>query len=94
MFERETGAQAVWLRNKMILRFINNHPAIFCIVLLLLLTVLLGAVEEYSRACKKEWGSKWEGNEKIIVYEFNGLLCPLIRWIDKYKFHFPSLLPP
>jgi len=46
-----------------------------------------GGVEEYSRACKKEWGSKWENNTKITVYEFNGMFCAFVRWIDKFEFY-------
>jgi len=65
----------------MISKFIDKHPVIFWTVVLLFLIMLLNAVEEYSRACKKEWGSKWEGNEKITVYEFNGVFCSFIRWI-------------
>ena len=45
--------------------------------------MLSGGVEDYSRACKKEWGSKWENNTKITVYEFNGPFCAFVRWIDK-----------
>ena len=71
------------LRKQKISRYIDKHPVIFCIVLTFLLTMLLGAVEEYSRACKKEWGSKWENNTRITVYEFNGMFCAFVRWIDK-----------
>jgi len=67
--------------------FIEKHPVIFCMVLIFLLSMLLGGFEEFSRACKKEWGSKWENNTKITVYEFNGMFCAFVRWIDKYKFH-------
>jgi hypothetical protein len=67
-------------KKQKISRYIEKHPVLFCVVLTVLL--LLGGVEEYSRARKKEWGSKWEGNTKITVYEFNGPLCSIIRWID------------
>jgi hypothetical protein len=70
------------LRKQRISGYIDKHPVVFCIVLTLLLIMLLGGVEEYSRACKKEWGSKWENNTKITVYEFNGLFCSFVRWID------------
>ena len=50
--------------------FIEKHPVIFCVVLAFFFIVLWNAVEEYSRACRKEWGSKWENNTKITVYEF------------------------
>ena len=64
---------------KRFLRFIDKHPVIFCVVLIFLLNILSGGVEEYSLACKKEWGSKWEGNTKIMMYEFNGIFCSFIR---------------
>jgi len=76
-----------WLRKKRLSTFIEKHPVIFCVVLTFFVIMLLGGVEEYSRACKKEWGSKWEGNTKITVYEFNGMFCAFVRWIDKYEFH-------
>jgi hypothetical protein len=65
----------------MISKFIEKHPVVFWTVGLLFLIVLLDAVEEYSRACKKEWGSRWEANQKITVYEFNGPFCALIRFL-------------
>jgi hypothetical protein len=49
--------------------------------------MLWGAIEDYSRGCRKEWGSKWENNTKITVYEFNGMFRAFVRWIDKYEFH-------
>jgi len=52
----------------MISKFIDKHPVIFWTVVLLFLIMLLNALEESGRACKKEWGSKWEGNEKITVF--------------------------
>jgi hypothetical protein len=58
----------------------SNH--FFC-ALTFFLIMLSGGVEDYSRACKKEWGSKWENNTKITVYEFNGPFCAFVRWIDK-----------
>jgi hypothetical protein len=61
--------------------FIEKHPVIFCVVLAFFFIVLWNAVEEYSRACRKEWGSKWENNTKITVYEFNGPFCAFVRWI-------------
>jgi hypothetical protein len=68
------------IRKRKISRYIDKHPVVFGIVLTFLLVMLLGGIEEYSRACKKEWGSKWEGNTKITVYEFNGIFCSFIRW--------------
>jgi len=41
--------------------------------------MLWGGIEEYGRARKKEWGSKWENNLKITVYEFNGIFCSFVR---------------
>ena len=70
------------VRKQKISRYIDKHPVVFCIVLIFILIMLLGGFEEYSRACKIEWGSKWEGNTKITVYEFNGPFCSIIRWID------------
>jgi hypothetical protein len=75
------------LIKKRLLAFIEKHPVIFCIVLAFLLIMLWGAIEDYSRGCKKEWGSKWENNTKITVYEFNGMFRAFVRWIDKYEFH-------
>jgi hypothetical protein len=51
------------------------------------LLMLSGAVSDYNRACAKEWGSKWENNTKITVYEFNGPFCAFVRWIDKYELY-------
>jgi len=65
----------------MISKFIDKHPVIFWTIVLLFLIMSLNAVEEYSRACRKEWGSRWEGSEKITVYEFNGVFCSFIRWL-------------
>jgi hypothetical protein len=75
-----------WLAEKRLSGFIEKHPVIFSVVLTFFLIMLLGGVEEYSRACKKEWGSKWENNTKITVYEFNGIFCAFIRRIDKFEF--------
>jgi hypothetical protein len=72
-----------WVSKKRLSTFIEKHPVIFCIVLAFLLIMLRGAVEDYSRACRKEWGSQWENNTKIAVYEFNGMFCAFVRWIDK-----------
>ena len=71
-----------WLIKKKLSIFIEKHPVIFCVILTFFLIMLSGSVEEYSRACKREWGSKWEGNEKITVYEFNGMFCSFVRWIE------------
>ena len=60
-------------------KFIDKHPIIFSIVLTFLLAMLWGGIEEYGRARKKEWGSKWENNLKITVYEFNGIFCSFVR---------------
>ena len=69
------------IRKRKISRYIDKHPVVFGIILTFLLIMLLGGVEEYNRACRKEWGTKWEGNTKITVYEFNGVFCSFIRWI-------------
>ena len=73
-----------WL--KKLSTFLDKHPVIFFVALTFFLMMLSGAVSDYSRACKKEWGSKWENNTKITVYEFNGIFCVFVRWIDKYEF--------
>jgi hypothetical protein len=69
-----------WL--KRLSTFIKKHPVIFCVTLTFFLIMLSGAIEDYSHACKKEWGSKWENNTRITVYEFNGMFCAFVRWID------------
>jgi len=76
-----------WLAKKRLSKFVEKHPIIFFSLLTICLVMLLGGVEDYSRACKKEWGTKWENNTKITVYEFNGIFCAFVRWIDKYEFH-------
>jgi hypothetical protein len=73
-----------WL--KKLSTFLDKHPVIFLVALTFFLFMLSGAVSDYSRACKKEWGSKRENNTKITVYEFNGIFCAFVRWIDKYEF--------
>jgi hypothetical protein len=70
------------MTKKRVSGFIERHPVIFFSVLTFFVIMLWGGVEEYSRACKKEWGSKWENNTKITVYEFNGMFCAFIRWIE------------
>jgi hypothetical protein len=64
-------------------KFNQKQPNNFFCALTFFLIMLSGGVEDYSRACKKEWGSKWENNTKITVYEFNGPFCAFVRWIDK-----------
>jgi hypothetical protein len=67
-----------WLVKKKLSTFFDKHPVIFFVALTFFLLMLSGAVGDYSRACKKEWGSKWENN---------GPFCAFVRWIDKYEFY-------
>ena len=65
----------------MISKFIDKHPVVFYSAAFLILIVLVNLLGDYSRECKRVWGTRWEGSEKITVYEFNGIFCSFVRWL-------------
>jgi len=65
----------------MISKFIDKHPFVFWSAAFLILFVLVNLLADYSRECKRVWGTRWEGTTKQTVYEFNGPFCALIRYL-------------
>src|SRR5262245_61216598 len=55
--QKRTDQEIVQARTPVALGSIKKHPVIFCVGLMFFLIMLSGGIEEYSRACKKEWGS-------------------------------------